>query len=833
MNLIFRTLRPVSASIMILGFLFIFQNSALLSQTYPIVFVSRNMTQGGSIYYPPAGLLPGMGPFSRTAVVGGRLLVREANATIRTLVDSTMSFSGITLIDVSDPNVYWNASKIVFAGIEHRDSSWRLYEIRADGTGFKKVTYSNRNISLAQFGTIAYKFVKYDDIDPCYLPDGRICFSSTRYPSLSQYGGKNATNLFVIDTTGSNLHRITTERNGADEPTIDPVSGKVVYSRWWLNIDHPSLITSSGLTRDSALAVKNDAANVWSAAKITPDGEGLVMYAGTGDNRPGQNNYKPYILNDGRLLSVFVPHSPMVYTTGSSGIRWFNKGMGYPNYIAGVNPNSMQLYITNPPSTGTMQPPYVTDPVELPNGKILISYASQVENQDYALYTVDINGSGLLPYFDIAGKLELNAEVLLSKPVPPILVDAILAFPGDLPPTADPNTWFQDGGFRFDCVNMFVNGDVDEVMEDAPPISRFPKIKFFLNFQRMDSLGLDTPLFLSTQLITHTGQIAFEHAPANVSMFEQVVDSSGKVLVGSKGQVAHVIGMNFGQVGTGTKCVGCHAGHTDIPVPPTISEAAFFNTSTSANVTQSSFKFISDSIQFPGKKVVDRKARNDSMHVNWIANGTANEFVVLKWIVPTDIRRVVLYNIRPNPLSNTNIQVNDCEIFCYFEGNEMAHVTSTGPISQDGTSIDINGLPKIDELRVFVKSYTGVVNGWNLAGLAEVETNARISYYDVFGITQISTIADRFSLSQNYPNPFNPETKIKYSIPFTSNSSHSVKMYVFDITGRQVAVLVDAMQKPGVYEVDFKAENIASGIYFYKLTVDNKYSDFKKMVFLK
>ena len=120
--------------------------------------------------------MPGMGPYSRSAVVGGRMLVREANGTVRVLVDSTMSFSGKSLVDVSDPAAYWDASKIVFAGIEHRDSSWRIYEIRADGSGFKQITTSSRNVNLSQFGPIASKFVKYDDLDPCYLPDGRICF---------------------------------------------------------------------------------------------------------------------------------------------------------------------------------------------------------------------------------------------------------------------------------------------------------------------------------------------------------------------------------------------------------------------------------------------------------------------------------------------------------------------------------------------------------------------------------------------------------------------------------------------------------------------------------
>lgn len=800
---------------------------------YPIVFVSRNITQGGSTFYPQAGLLPGMGPFSRTAIVGGRLLVREANGTIRVLVDSTMNFSGIKLVDVSDPCVYWNASKIVFAGVEDRDSSWRIYEIRSDGTGFKKITSSSRNINLTQFGIIANKFAKYDDVDPCYLPDGRICFSSTRYPALSQYTAKRTTNLYIIDSTSLNLHRITTERNGADEPTIDPITGKIVFSRWWLNIDHPSILTPNGLTRDSSLAITNDIANIWSAAKIRPDGEGLAIYAGTGNLRSGQNNYRPHILSDGRMLSLFTPDNAMAHTTGSSGIRLFDEGNSYGNYVIGVNPQNMQLYINNPPSYGTMQPPYACDPVQLPNSLLLISYATQVENQDYGLYTVNLNGSGLQPFFDIAGKMELNAEVLLPKSVPPVLIDGVTDIADELPPTIDPGTWYKDGGFRFDCVNTFTNGPVDNPMQDAPPITRFAKINFFMNFQRQDSLGLDSAIFLNTIPVFHTGQIAFDNAPANVSMFEQVVDSAGKVLRGSNGQVAHVIGMNYGRVGTGTKCVGCHSGHTQIFVPLTISEAAFFNTSTSAIVTESSFKFISDTIQFPGKRVVDRKARNDSLHVNWIANGTNNEFVLLKWSVPIDVRRLTIYNIKPNVSYNTNIQVTDCEVICYYNGLEQARIVSTGIISVNGTDVNISGIPKIDEVKVIVKSFTGTVNGENLPGLAEIETNARIAYYDVFGIQTISTIADKFSLGQNYPNPFNPNTKIKYSIPNSAGSNNFVRLKVYDITGREVALLVSSLQRAGIFEVDFNAANIASGIYFYKLDVDDKFSEVKKMVVLK
>lgn len=823
------------------GFLLLTLSEGAFPQSVPpIVFVSRNLEHNGNLFYPQSGLLPGMGPFSRFKVVGGRLLVRNSDGSLRVLVDSTMIFNGITLIDEFSPYVYWDATKIIFAGIENRDSSWRIYEINSDGSNFRKLTFTNRSLNLTQFGSIAYKFQSYDDIDPCYLPDGRICFASTRYPSLAEYYGVRATNLYVMIEDGSQLHRITTERNGAEVPTIDPQTGKIVFSRWWFNFDRPSLVTWNGLTRDSLLALSNDMANVWEASTIRPDGDALGLYAGLPLSRNGLHNYKPYVTSTGSLLGVFIPHAPMVYTSGSPGIRWFGRGADYQHFIAGVNQDNMQLYIQNPPSIGTMQPPYATDPVQLPDGRILFSYATQVENQDYGLYTINQEGTGLQLLFDIPGKLELNAQLIISKPVPPILVDGVAPISDDLPPTIDPGTYYKNGSFRFDCLNMFTNADVDVPVRDAPPITKFATINFFLNFQRRDSLGLDTAILMQSIPVDYTGGAHFDIAPADVSMFEQVVDSARNVIHGTENQIAHVTGLNYGKPGTGTKCVGCHAGHTIIPVPTTGSSGEFFNTSTSATVTQSSFRYVNDSLQFPGKKVIDRKARNDTMTVNWIATGASNEYVDLHWLVPIDVQFIDIFNIKPNPSNNTNIQVTDCEVILYFQGMQVVDIPSTGIISVNGTRVLIPNLPKTDEVKVIVKSFTGQITGQSVAGLAEVETFARISYYSIFGIKKISQNAGSFSLSQNYPNPFNPTTKIKFEIAVNvKHETSNVRLVIYDILGREISVLVDQQLRPGSYETKFDGSGFASGIYFYVLSVINPtnnsslYTLSKKMILLK
>lgn len=99
------------------------------------------------------------------------------------------------------------------------------------------------------------------------------------------------------------------------------------------------------------------------------------------------------------------------------------------------------------------------------------------------------------------------------------------------------------------------------------------------------------------------------------------------------------------------------------------------------------------------------------------------------------------------------------------------------------------------------------------------------------GITPINTeIPKGFTLSQNYPNPFNPSTKIRFQISGTSAAK--TFLYVYDMLGREAAVLVNENIKPGTYEVNWDAGSLPSGTYFYRL-VTEKVTITKKMVLVK
>jgi len=100
-------------------------------------------------------------------------------------------------------------------------------------------------------------------------------------------------------------------------------------------------------------------------------------------------------------------------------------------------------------------------------------------------------------------------------------------------------------------------------------------------------------------------------------------------------------------------------------------------------------------------------------------------------------------------------------------------------------------------------------------------------------INSVSTLkTNSFDLKQNYPNPFNPATTIRYQIPISSEADNAtVKLVIYDILGRETAILIDEKQNAGYHEISWNASEFTSGIYFYKLSV-GKYTKTKKMLLL-
>ena len=132
----------------------------------------------------------------------------------------------------------------------------------------------------------------------------------------------------------------------------------------------------------------------------------------------------------------------------------------------------------------------------------------------------------------------------------------------------------------------------------------------------------------------------------------------------------------------------------------------------------------------------------------------------------------------------------------------------------------------------YISKNTSGVNKFEL----EISTGDIVYWKDTLTISPIVDVKEElklpteYSLSQNFPNPFNPSTTIKYQIPdqvrndklfvtLSGVEESFVKLKIYDVLGREVAVLVNEKQNPGNYQVEWNASNLPSGVYFYQLKV--------------
>ena len=103
---------------------------------------------------------------------------------------------------------------------------------------------------------------------------------------------------------------------------------------------------------------------------------------------------------------------------------------------------------------------------------------------------------------------------------------------------------------------------------------------------------------------------------------------------------------------------------------------------------------------------------------------------------------------------------------------------------------------------------------------AEVGLRLQEVVRDLVGIEAGDELPESFALFPAYPNPFDKRTRIRFQVP---EAVHA-RIEVYDLLGRRVGVLFDRKVRPGEYEVAFRAGNLASGLYFYRL----KAGDFVK-----
>jgi len=101
-------------------------------------------------------------------------------------------------------------------------------------------------------------------------------------------------------------------------------------------------------------------------------------------------------------------------------------------------------------------------------------------------------------------------------------------------------------------------------------------------------------------------------------------------------------------------------------------------------------------------------------------------------------------------------------------------------------------------------------------------------YGDPVSVRDLKMLPMKYTLFQNYPNPFNPATRIKFTIPV----SGLVRLKVYTMLGSEITDLVNEELPAGSYEVEFKAPNLPSGVYFFRLQSGN-FVDTKKLLLIR
>ena len=194
---------------------------------------------------------------------GGRHLkvIDLATGRIRTILDSP---SGV----VRDLEVSFDGQKILFSMRSNRADDYHLCEIRADGSGLRQLTFG----------------AGLSDIDPIYLPDGRICFTSTREPKYCMCNRHIMGNLHTMDADGSNLQQIGHNTLHEGHASLLP-DGRILYDRW------------EYVDRNFG-----DAQGVWT---VNPDGTNHVIYWKNNTNSPGAVLDARAIPGTERFICVF------------------------------------------------------------------------------------------------------------------------------------------------------------------------------------------------------------------------------------------------------------------------------------------------------------------------------------------------------------------------------------------------------------------------------------------------------------------------------------------------------------------------------------------------
>ncbi len=317
----------------------------------------------------------------------GRLLVLgglSPDSPVRSLVPAKVSGN------FWRPDLSFDGKKVVFCMMPEGERSFHLYQVNTDGTGFKQLTFGD-----------------YDDLDPIFLPNGKLMFVTTRANSFVRCGPSHPSPVLArCDADGSNIYVISRNNEPDFLPTLLP-DGRIIYTRWEY--------TDKEQKRVQALWTMN------------PDGTGVRAFW-------GNQSVWPDMLVEPRP----IPGSSRIMFTGVGHHRWFDgsigiidpaKGMNYPHGISKVTTEVPWPEVGNGPQekahTDAYRPgpyPAYKTPYALGREDFLASIRHP-KTKLFSLYLMDLSGNRELIY---TGQHNVwHALPLRPRPRPPAIPEQV------------------------------------------------------------------------------------------------------------------------------------------------------------------------------------------------------------------------------------------------------------------------------------------------------------------------------------------------------------------------------------------------------------------------
>lgn len=465
----------------------------------PLLFVVRPQYRGD--HHNTATMFQ-TGEINAGSFQGGGALktIELATGKVTTLLDVP---DGI----VRDPDVHFDGQRILFSMRRHREDDYHIYEIHADGSGLRQIT-SGSGLS---------------DIDPIYLPDERILFTSTREPKYCMCNRHIMGNLFTMDADGANIQQIGRSTLHEGHAALLP-DGRILYDRW------------EYVDRNFG-----DAQGVWTC---NPDGTNHAVYWGNNTNSPGA-------VLDNRI----IPGTELLLATFSSchdrpwgGLAIVDRRLG----LDGREPvlrtwpaEAIELVGQGNYDTFVRVRPKYEDPYPLSENVFLCSRMTG-RGEEMGIYLLDTFGNEVLLHVEAPGCFD--PLPLAPRPRPPIVPSRI-----DLTKS--------EGYFYIE--NVYVGTGMETVEPGSVKALRVvesPEKRFWTGPGWDGGTGQQAPgmawndfnnkRIIGTAPVEPDGS-AFVAVPADKFVYFQLLDERGMM----------VQSMRSGTIvrpGETTGCVGCH-----------------------------------------------------------------------------------------------------------------------------------------------------------------------------------------------------------------------------------------------------------------------------------